>query len=646
MIFRHLRNVQGFFSDYYLGTVFGRGGGRGRRRQLADRETDRAFERLRRIWERAEGRCATAADVRERLARPVLRDILGYHLGVGQDGIHGLYPSAEVEAGGSRPIVLAHIGGWDDDPDVAPGRGRRTAADLLADALARADTRYGLLLTGGRLRLVRRPGDGPRRAHLELDVPGCLEDSDGESFAAAYRVFGAARFIPLDDGSLPIDDDERESREHAQKVSEDLKRAVFEAADSLVQGLLDDWASRVAPGETRDPLALDERDFQTFRDAALTALYRLLFVLYAEARDPRLQAHALYRESYGLEGLIGEILIAGSEKLAANRSALWSRMVSLFRIYDHGLPAIAPYEHIPPRGGDFFSPSTEAGRVLEAARLDDRTVGHLLLDLTTTAPRQGVGRERVSFRELDIEQLGAVYEGLLEFEPRVARETTIEVGVQGRAYALIPEELVRLCRHKELVLAGDTALVAGTAAEALHPDLAEADDAAENEDEEEAEDEEVEEETGEDEGEKESLRRGGTARLLRRLEPGRFFFAPGSARKGSGSFYTPKPLVDDLVSATPSGHSWWAGPAARSRAFACSTQPRAAPTSSWGRCGSSGRPSTPPTAGSMGRRGRCISAAAGIATTRPRTRRPAPPIPRLAAGASAASPSGASSAWT
>jgi hypothetical protein len=306
---------------------------------------------------------------------------------------------------------------------------------------------------------------------------------------------------------------------------------------------MDDWAARAPAGEVRDTTRLAEHDLPVFRDAALTALYRLLFILYAEARDERLHGHALYRESYSLSALVEEILTAKPDGLSANRFGFLARLLALFRIYDDGLPAITPYEHIPPRGGDFFSPRTPAGQLLESARLDDRTIGRLLLDLTTTLPRQGVGRERVSFRELDIEQLGAVYEGLLEFEPRVALETTIEVKVQGHPFAVGSAELMRLCREKDLTLAGDPSVVAGIPAAEMHPDLAP--DDGEDEEDQEAEAEEGDEEA--EEAEEAGVARGSTARLLRRLEPGAFFFAPGTARKGSGSFYTPKPLVDDLV---------------------------------------------------------------------------------------------------
>jgi len=221
---------------------------------------------------------------------------------------------------------------------------------------------------------------------------------------------------------------------------------------------------------------------------------------------------------------------------------------ALFRIYDEGLPPITPWENIPPRGGDFFSAATPEGMILNEARLPDSAVARLMVDLATTAPRRGVGRERVSFRELDIENLGAVYEGLLEYEPRIARETTLEIQVQGRTFALAPSEVIRLCEQKNLLLKGDFSLVSGTAAATLHPEVPEDDEEPEGEPDVDIGetvdgDEDVEVEEDEDKG----VRKGASARLVRRLEQGSFHFVPGPGRKGSGSFYTPRPLVQDLV---------------------------------------------------------------------------------------------------
>ncbi len=532
MLFPSLRNHGGFFSDYYMGTVFGRTSGR--RKSLVTKEVDAAFRRFQRIYERGERRAGDLAGLREAYARPLLRDVLGYHLGAGQDRIHPLYASAEEEALGRPPLLLAYVGDFDEDLD-AKRNGKPSPIQAVAAALAKAkaELRYGLLLTGGSLRLIRRKGDGPAGAYLELDLPACLEGEDRDSFAAALLLFGIGAFTPGEDGVLPIERIERESREHAEKVSDDLKRAMFGAAERLIQALLD---ARRAEGEA-------EPDLGDLRDAALTCLYRLLFILYAEARDPRLLHHAVYRESYALETLVRD-LTTGREQATPNRTGLWDRLLSLFALHHGGLPGVEGLDPLPARGGALFDPEIPAGRILRQVRLDDATVAGVLLDLATSAPRRGVGRERISFRELDIEQLGAVYEGLLEYEPRVAPETTIEVRVQGRTYALAPSEVVRLVTEKKLKLKGPIEIVAGTEAEALHPE------AAPEEDELEEITETPEEPEGEptsEGGEGDGVKKGAPAVLVRRLQPGRFHFVPGPGRKGSGSFYTPLPLVQDLV---------------------------------------------------------------------------------------------------
>ena len=549
MRIRHLRNVRGFLSDYYLGNVFGRGSGPGRKKTITDRETDLAFLRFRRIRERAEGRAADAAACREKFLRPLLRDVLNFHLGAGEDRIHGLYVSAEAEERKEKPLLVAYCGAWDEDTDA--GRGATSPMRKVEAALARADIRYGLLLTGGGIRLVRAVGEGPRGAFLEADLDGLAEDDDPGSFAVFLRLFSLATFMPDAAGGTTFDAIERESRAQAEKVTDDLKRAVFSAAESLISGLIED---AVEAGRIRSPLELQDADLRNYRGAALTGLYRILFILYAEARDSRLDGHQLYRESYSAQGLLDEVLGDPSFSWPANRSSLWQRLRALFRIYDEGLPRISQWTNIPPRGSDFFSPTTPEGEILDKARLSDRVIVRIMLDLATSSPRAGVGRERVSFRELDIENLGAVYEGLLEYEPRIARDTMIEIHVQGKSYVLAPGDVVRLCEQKDLGLRGDYALVAGTACAGFHPESSSMEIDEESDEDIEAEGADIDpdpEESGSDEAESEEteqgVERGASARLIRRLESGAFYFVPGPSRKGSGSFYTPRRLVQDLV---------------------------------------------------------------------------------------------------
>jgi hypothetical protein len=144
--------------------------------------------------------------------------------------------------------------------------------------------------------LIRRIGDGARGASFDLSITGAVDLEDIGSLTAAYRVLHSSNFIRNDGQPRPIEVLETESRKHSARVSEDLKEAVFQATEIVIRGFIDDI--RVRPESFSEEPSLHD-----LRDAALQTLYRLLFILYAESRDERLQNHRLYRKSYSLEQL-------------------------------------------------------------------------------------------------------------------------------------------------------------------------------------------------------------------------------------------------------------------------------------------------------------------------------------------------------
>lgn len=520
MKFDHVHNIKGFFSDYFLGSVLGQDG---RRKTLVDHETQSHLFRFLKLYERAEPRATDLTATREQFIRPLLRDILGFHMGTGEDRLFPLLFNPEDDAHHS-PLLL-YAGEWDENLDD----GRDSPARKFSAILASRRIPYGILATGQVLRLVRAQGEGPRGAYLEIALGELAETENSETFALLFRLFHSRQFKKSEDGKTSFQRLEEQSLQYAQKVSEELKGSVFSAAETLVTALLTDATQRGDLPAT----AISEPDLRRYRDAAFTTLYRLLFILYAEARDPRLQHHTLYRDSYSIEALLAEVLLKDATALPANRYGYWDRLKALFWIFDKGLPKTDRWENIPPRGSRFFSSETPEGQVIRAARLSDRAVAQVLLKLATTTPRSGVGRERISFRELDIENLGHVYEGLLEYEPRLTTDTLLEVDLQGKTYVVSPEDAKRIIDQKGLSLSASPEDVQGTCLETLVKP------AEENEGEDEDADDESEEE--------ETLKRGAPLKVVRRLAAGEFHFIPGIARKGSGSYYTPLPLVRDLV---------------------------------------------------------------------------------------------------
>jgi len=533
MALASIQNRKGFFSDYWLGSLLSARSAVGAR--LSATQAKKALDRVGRLIEAAGG--AETPDLtrfRERFARPVLEELLGYALAE-NPAEPRLRPLSAPNGNGGAPVALAWLLPEAEELDSSGAR-RKLEAGLMAQELD-----YGLLLTPQVIRLVRNPKHTPRGASFDVSLASIVESEDLESLSAAYRVLAAQNFVPDAAGTRPIDTLEIESRRHSAKVSNDLKDAVFEAAERIVGGFLSDVRSR--PEDFSVPPSAPE-----LRDAGFLALYRLLFILYAEARDKRLIGHRLYQRSYSLDGIVAKLLRTPLAALAANRSSLWSHLQAIFRIFNEGMATNLPeLENIPPRGGRLFSEQTAEGRLLKQLRLDDRQAAAILLSLATTRPRRGVGRERVSFLELEIEQLGHVYEGLLEYEPAEASEPMIEVQVGGRDLALTTDEVLRLCEQKQLHVRGDAAIVAGTAAERLHPDSAPDEEDPEEEGDGDIDADSAGEESAEAEESEPAIQRGAALKLLRRIDPGEFYFKPGSARKASGSYYTPTAMVDDLT---------------------------------------------------------------------------------------------------
>jgi hypothetical protein len=523
-----IHNIRGFFSDYWLGSVLSAKKGIGPR--LAAAQSRKKLWRLNQLHDRVDAvEPPDIATFREKFARPLLADIFGFRLLEADDARLRLI-SSDIEDGAAPLAAVLLCPGQEDLPTRQTRQG-------LERALLDHDLAYGFILSPGTLRLIRRPGDGAAKACFDFSIATAVETDDIESLTVAYRVLSAENFVRVDGAAAPIELLEEESRKHSAGVSEDLKEAVFVSAELVIRGFLQDVRDR--PREA--PPSLTE-----LRNAALQTLYRLLFILYAESRDERLQTHRLYRESYSLEKLIGRLLHTPPDEVAGNRYGLWTQLLALFEIYDKGMLDVPGLENIPPRGGTLFSHETPEGRLITQLRLPDRTVRELLIALATTRPRRGVGRERVSFRELEIEQLGSVYEGLLEYEPRVADGIMIDVRVQGREFVLSPPEVVRLCEQKKLHIKGDAAIVEGTAAATLHSELSE-DEVISGE-----EEEGEQTEAGEEEEDK-GVKRGAAALLVRRLDVGDFYFVPSSARKSSGSYYTREEIVQYLASGALSG---------------------------------------------------------------------------------------------
>ena len=210
---------------------------------------------------------------------------------------------------------------------------------------------------------------------------------------------------------------------HAARVCSSLGDGVLDALPRL--------ASALTPGAST-------RDAVSILDQALTVVYRILFLLFAEAHSAVPIWHELYRDAYTIEALARQ---AGK----AHSRGLWAALQAISRLAHVGCKA-ADLE-VTAFNGRLFSP--RHAPLVEQRRVPDAVVRSVLLSLATESTPQGL--RRISYYDLGVEQLGSVYERVLEYEPRskgaavALSRTSIERKATGSFYTprALTEFLVR-----------------------------------------------------------------------------------------------------------------------------------------------------------------------------------------------------------
>lgn len=294
-----------------------------------------------------------------------------------------------------------------------------SALDRVAVTLREHDIPLGLLTDGKWWGLVWAPRGGAT-AHALWDSVLWIEDRvTVEAFATLLsrrRTLGMAESSTLL-GML------KASLDSQEEVTDQLGRQVRAAVEMLVDSIsrADEHArSRSDEGASY----LDGVSSETVYEAAVTVLMRLVFMLAAEERRLLPIDDDLYAKSYGVATLGDNLdLLAADEGEDALDHGLgaWQRLLAAFRVVHDG--ADHHDFRLPGYGGGLFDPDRypwlegrTAGGALPPVPIDDRTVRRIVRSLMWLEFRDKGVREnrRVTYRALDVEQIGYVYEGLLD----------------------------------------------------------------------------------------------------------------------------------------------------------------------------------------------------------------------------------------
>lgn len=384
------------------------------------------------------------------------------------------YPIGQAALGGRVPVVIAPADCGLDTLASAFGDGtrKRSAFGLAQEYLnAQEGALWGVASDGSSLRIVRDNASLTRPAWIEADLQRLFTEERYADFAALWLLCHETRFgrqgQPVTECALETW--RSAGREEGTRAREHLRRGVEDALVALGQGFL----SHAENVTLRAELQNGTLPVKDYFNQLLRLVYRLIFLLTVEERGllhpdgPSDAAKALYANGYGIRRLRERSV----KRSAHDRFAdLWDAT----KVVCRGLAAGEPRLGLPALAGIFAANQCPA---LDGAKLENRA---LLLAVFKLAWLRADGSlARVNWRDMGPEELGSVYESLLELVPQIAkdgRQFAFATGGETKGNArkttgsyYTPDSLVQVLLDSALepVIADAIAKNPGNAVEAL-----------------------------------------------------------------------------------------------------------------------------------------------------------------------------------
>ncbi len=453
-----------------------------------------------------------------------LPDNLSTSLPEYSDHMRPTYAIREAGAGTGWMLLVQVLPEDQGLDELVPGAGWAASAQARFERLLReCEVPIGLLCAPDALRLVYAPR-GESSGHITFPVKAMTEVAGRPILAALVMLLHAERLFSLPTAqrlpALLV-----ESRKYQNEVSTQLAEQVLSALYELLRGL------QAADAAKKGALLGDvlRAAPQDVYGALLTSLMRLVFLLYAEDRGV-FPSSTVYQQHYSVGGLF-EQLRADESRYPDTmdlRFGAWARLLAVFRLaHDGGGHGALKF---PARHGRLFDPNAypflegrpygayrQNQELNDVPRISDGVVLRVLENLLL------LNGERLSYRNLDVEQIGSVYEAMMGFAVETAEGPSVAVGP-----ASVVVNVERLLAEKDpakalenqtgvkLPDAGARELKkAGTADQVLH-----------------------------------ALGKRVSPRLPNVLPAGTLYLQPSLERRHTGTEYTPKSLTAPIVRTT------------------------------------------------------------------------------------------------
>ena len=272
---------------------------------------------------------------------------------------------------------------------------------------------------------------------LAVDLGTVVERGDkkaGGEMQHAAVIFARENVERAADGTTWWTDTLEDSRAHAVKVSETLRGAIKRSIEIIGNNVLDRHRRQGKP--------IDDIEGQELARQSLRYLYRILFLLFAEA-SPETEILPVgapeYTEGYGLTRLRNLILSEPVSTRAQQGTHLYESIAELVRLVDEG--------HDPRKAEGFMEDAADDGlyfrnlkadlflpektSYIDAVKLDNLALHKVLVNLLLSEEKKGQDRGFISYATLGVTELGQVYEGLMSYTGFIAQRDLYEVAPKG-----------------------------------------------------------------------------------------------------------------------------------------------------------------------------------------------------------------------
>jgi len=362
---------------------------------------------------------------------------------------------------------------------TGPARGIKAKSphDMLQAFLNASPTdRWAVLTNGILLRLLRDYHHTFTKGYVQFDLESIFETRNYGDFRALYRMCHASRFVApqtsevseTSEVRMPLEQFYKDSIATGIKVGEDLRGQVRQAIETLGNGFLDGDLIRLLAGKDEHVKREDVKRENVKREESVThhvsrftpssllqqyyaeilhVVYRILFLLFAEQRGMLPGRSSLYAQAYSIAALRARA--EGDVPLEDDFTDLWEGLKVTFRMVREGVPALGIFGYdgvlfaedqtplldaLPsPSQEPALSKAKEEGPGVRVGRtICNSNLLHAIRALTLIE-REGV-LQRISYADLGVEELGSIYESLLDYTPRVTAGPETAAGRQIPAH--------------------------------------------------------------------------------------------------------------------------------------------------------------------------------------------------------------------